>query len=125
MTRPQRVLLVESDRPERERLRRVLVDAGHDVLTAEDGREGLSCAIDMNPAPAVILIARALPIIDGGELFRILRGYSRFARIPVVLLGAVPTREPVGDVQLCAPVAGEDLLHAVALLANARGSGTG
>ena len=67
-TDAKRVLLVDGDVSVRERLKRVLIAAGLEVVEAHEGHAGLSYS-DETPADAVV-VNLALPDMDGVEFIR-------------------------------------------------------
>jgi signal transduction histidine kinase/CheY-like chemotaxis protein len=69
--RSRRVLIVEDNPDAREILKHVLVRAGHEVRTAEDGPQALAEA--ENFLPEVVLLDIGLPGMDGYALARRLR----------------------------------------------------
>ena len=67
-----RILLVEDDAFVRGFVERLLQETGYDVVTAADGAEGLTLALDTAPFDLVITDIR-MPVMDGRELGRRLR----------------------------------------------------
>jgi len=63
-----------------------LRQAGHKVLTAGRGRDGLRLAEEHHPD--LVLLDLMLPDISGTEVCRSLRGRSETAGIPVIMLTA-------------------------------------
>jgi CheY-like chemotaxis protein len=85
------VLVVDDDVDCREMIRNALVEAGHVVLEAGDGAEALRLLLaDDQPEPMLIVLDLWLPIMSGAELLRVLKGYHRLSRIPVILTSAGP-----------------------------------
>ena len=76
-----RVLIVEDEPALLRALRINLRARGYDVATAATGTEGLAAA--RRHPPDVVLLDLGLPDIDGGEVIRELRGWSR---APVIVL---------------------------------------
>src|ERR1700733_13434610 len=76
-----RVLIVEDEPALLRALRINLRARGYDVATAATGTEGVAAA--RGPPPDVVLLDLGLPAIDGGEVIRELRGWSR---APVIVL---------------------------------------
>src|ERR1700734_477801 len=76
-----RVLIVEDEPALLRALRINLRARGYDVATAATGAEGLAAA--RRHPPDVVLLDLGLPDIDGGEVIRELRGWSR---APVIVL---------------------------------------
>jgi two-component system, OmpR family, response regulator len=79
------LLVVEDDRETREFLRNGLLQAGHSVDIAADGREGLFAATTQQFD--VIVLDRMLPELDGLTVLRTLRASGN--RVPVLLLSAL------------------------------------
>jgi two-component system, OmpR family, KDP operon response regulator KdpE len=76
-----RVLIVEDEPALLRALRINLRARGYDVATAAAGAEGLAAA--RQRPPDLVLLDLGLPDIDGGEVIRQLRGWSR---APVIVL---------------------------------------
>ncbi|MBF0305054.1 MAG: response regulator [Alphaproteobacteria bacterium] len=81
-----KILLVEDNELNRDMLSRRLQKRGHDVLLAMDGEEGVSLA--RTESPDVILMDISLPVLDGFEATRRIKGDVGTARIPVIALTA-------------------------------------
>ncbi len=79
------LLVVEDDRDTREFIRNGLVQAGHSVDVAADGREGLFAATTQQFD--LIVLDRMLPQVDGLTVLRTLRASG--SRVPVLLLSAM------------------------------------
>lgn len=86
----QRLLVVEDDAATLASIRDLLLRAGLDVDTATTGREALAHLLDDELPSAIILDAR-MPVMGGEEFASVVRGYSRLARIPILLLTAWDT----------------------------------
>ena len=78
-----KVLIVEDDPHTRELVRVYLDREGHDVLTAENGIDGLRVARE--ESPDIILLDLMLPGMDGRDVCQSLRGESD---VPIVMLTA-------------------------------------
>jgi len=79
------LLVVEDDRDTREFIRNGLLQAGHSVDVAADGREGLLAATTQQFD--LIVLDRMLPEVDGLTVLRTLRASGN--RVPVLLLSAL------------------------------------
>jgi DNA-binding response OmpR family regulator len=79
-----KLLLIEDDRALVDALTMAFVDAGHSVIAAFDGRDGLGRAA--RDRPDVILCDVGLPRLDGFSVCRMLR--ARGDAVPVLLLTA-------------------------------------
>jgi DNA-binding response OmpR family regulator len=63
-----------------------LVAMGYEVLTAQDGQEGLDRA--RKESPDAILLDLMLPRLDGYKVCRILKFDKAFGNIPVIIFSA-------------------------------------
>jgi two-component system cell cycle response regulator DivK len=81
-----KILLVEDNPMNRDMLSRRLVRSGHDVVMADDGRQGIASA--HAESPDLILMDMSLPEIDGWEATRRLKSDKLTRRIPVIALTA-------------------------------------
>lgn len=81
-----RVLLVEDNELNRDMLSRRLQRRGYEVLIAVDGQQGVAMA--QAEAPDLILMDMSLPLIDGWEATRALKGAAETKHIPVIALTA-------------------------------------
>ncbi len=78
------VLLVEDSDTVRESLRRLLVEAGYDVTTAEDGRAGLELC--QSRLFDIVSTDVMMPHMDGYELTRALRAMPSYRDVPIVMV---------------------------------------
>lgn len=81
-----RILLVEDNEMNRDMLSRRLQRKGYEVLIAVDGEAGVKMAL--SDKPDLILMDMSLPIIDGWEATRRVKGLKETASIPVIALTA-------------------------------------
>ena len=81
-----RILLVEDNPENRDMLSRRLIRRGYEIEFAEDGEEAVRKARDA--APALILMDLSLPVMDGWEATRRIKGDASTAAIPVIALTA-------------------------------------
>jgi two-component system, cell cycle response regulator DivK len=81
-----KILLVEDNEMNRDMLSRRLERKGHSVTLALDGAEGVQKA--RNGAPDIILMDMSLPVLDGWEATRQLKGDAATRRIPIIALTA-------------------------------------
>ena len=85
MTKPQKcVLLVEDDRSVRRYLEVTLQRAGYKVIAAEDGIQGMKCALSAKVD--VVLTDAVMPQMNGRELARFVRNNPKLAKLPIILL---------------------------------------
>lgn len=85
MAKP-RILVIEDERALREVLEYNLTKEGYEVLTASDGQDGLRRA--QAQLPDLVVLDLMLPVIEGLEVCRQLRGDSRTKDVPVLMLTA-------------------------------------
>jgi CheY-like chemotaxis protein len=81
-----RILLVEDNEMNRDMLSRRLQRKGYEVLIAVDGEVGVMMAA--SERPDVILMDMSLPVVDGWEATRRLKGTPETASIPIIALTA-------------------------------------
>lgn len=81
-----RILLVEDNEENMNMLTRRLERAGHVVLAAVNGEEGLTQA--RTHTPDLILMDMSMPVLDGWEATRALKADPGMQRIPVIGLSA-------------------------------------
>ncbi len=81
-----KILLVEDNEMNRDMLSRRLIKKGYDIVFAMDGQE----AIDMakSEMPDIILMDMGLPVKDGLEATREIKGDEKTKNIPVIALTA-------------------------------------
>lgn len=81
-----RILIVEDNEMNADMLRRRLQRAGHEVIVARDGREGVREAL--LEVPDLVLMDMSLPVMDGWSATRTLKADARGRDIPVMALTA-------------------------------------
>jgi DNA-binding response OmpR family regulator len=111
---PLHVLVVEDHGPLRTQVVALLLDAGHAVEEASDGRLALQMALER--PPDVLVLDLGLPGLDGVQLCRALRE-SASVHVPVLMLTARDSLDDKAqgfaagaDDYLVKPFAGEELL---------------
>jgi CheY-like chemotaxis protein len=77
-----RILVVDDEPDQRFLLRRVFERAGHEVSDATDGAAALRAVRES--APDLVVTDMMMPIMDGMELIRCLRGDPATAHIPIL-----------------------------------------
>jgi CheY-like chemotaxis protein len=82
-----KILLVEDSRPIRRENERVLVEAGYEVVCAEDGESALKLAGEHKPD--LILLDMILPKMSGPDVLEHLKKNAATANIPVVVLSSL------------------------------------
>lgn len=86
-----RILLIDDDRSLREVVSFILTEAGHEVLTAADGRLGIERHDE--DLPDLVLTDIRMPGADGMEVLRHVRDAQRVPVVPVIVLTAYGTVE--------------------------------
>src|SRR5512140_2045884 len=81
-----RILLVEDNEMNLDMLSRRLQRKGYEVIIALDGEAGVTMAA--SERPDLILMDMSLPVLDGWEATRRLKGGPETASIPVIALTA-------------------------------------
>ncbi|TET46903.1 response regulator [Candidatus Aerophobetes bacterium] len=82
-----KILIIDDDPDLVEALKIILKTGSYKVVSAFDGEEGLKKAKEENPH--LIILDLLLPKGDGDALCRELKGDSRYADIPILVLTAV------------------------------------
>jgi CheY-like chemotaxis protein len=81
-----KILLVEDNEMNRNMLSRRLIRNGYEVIMAVDGQQGTEMAI--SERPDLILMDMSLPVMDGWEATRQVKGNDVTRQIPVIALTA-------------------------------------
>jgi two-component system, cell cycle response regulator DivK len=81
-----KILLVEDNEMNRDMLSRRLARKGYEVVMAIDGGQAVSMA--ESERPDLILMDMSLPVIDGWEATRRVKGSATTGHIPVIALTA-------------------------------------
>jgi CheY-like chemotaxis protein len=90
---PKKVILVaEDDSSMRRFIEITLRQAGYDVLSAEDGLEGMKLALD-NHVDAVVADA-VMPNLTGYDLCRMLRNHPEKRAVPLIISSGLEPENP-------------------------------
>lgn len=89
------VLVVEDDPALLDAIADIVEAAGHRVLRAEDGEDGL--AIAKKKKPALILSGYMMPRMDGMQLIEAIKSDKVLRKVPVVLMSALPRPESLPE----------------------------
>jgi CheY-like chemotaxis protein len=81
-----KILMIEDNEQNRDALSRRLQRHGYDVITAIDGRQGITMA--QSELPDLILMDLNLPDVDGWEATRILKETPETRTIPIMAMTA-------------------------------------
>jgi len=85
-----KILLVDDSKMQRIMVHRILAKAGHEVILAADGEEGLRVARD--GLPDLILLDMMLPRLDGVGVLEALKKDPKMAHIPVIVMTGLSQR---------------------------------
>jgi DNA-binding response OmpR family regulator len=88
-----KVLIVDDDEKELELYHDILLSEGFNVLTANNGDDGIKAAIDNTPD--LILLDVMMPKKNGGKVSEELLGNNKTKDIPVIYLTSIITEEEV------------------------------
>ncbi|HEX2905392.1 MAG TPA: response regulator [Phototrophicaceae bacterium] len=91
-----KILLVEDNEMNLDMLSRRLEKRGHQILIATDGAQSITLA--QTERPDLILMDMSLPVMDGWEATRRLKGAAETQRIPIIALTA---HAVAGDRERC------------------------
>lgn len=83
-----KILMIDDSRFLRMASERALSKAGHSVITASDGEEGLRQARDHKPD--LIILDMMLPKLSGPQVLQALRNDEQIAATPVMVLTSLP-----------------------------------
>ena len=78
----KRILIVEDQEDNRVIMRDVLSAAGYDLIEALNGEDGVELA--QRERPDLILMDIQLPVIDGYEATRRIKGFAELKSIPII-----------------------------------------
>jgi CheY-like chemotaxis protein len=82
------VLVVDDEYGIADLLEAVLVDEGHRVLTASNGKHGLS--VMEKEKPDVIFLDYMMPIMDGAAMLSHMKSNPDLRNTPVVMMSSIP-----------------------------------
>jgi CheY-like chemotaxis protein len=83
----QKILVVDDDADIREVLSEVLIESGHEVMTASNGREALEILRD-GWAPCMVLLDLMMPVMDGYVFLEQAKSDPLLASIPITVITA-------------------------------------
>ncbi len=86
-----KILHIEDDPANRLLVRKILTPAGHEVIDAADGMEGIKLAV-ANP-PDLVLVDIAIPGLNGYEVTLRLRAEAKLETVPIVAITAEGSRD--------------------------------
>jgi CheY-like chemotaxis protein len=89
----KRILIVDDEFDIVDVLGDLLTAEGYEIVTAANGREGLSRLRD---APIdLVLLDCMMPVVDGPEMLRLMQEDERLLHIPVVMMSAAEMRHRI------------------------------
>lgn len=81
------ILIVDDEYLLREMLRDLFIIAGYNVITAENGKDGLSKIEE--DYPDFVLLDASMPIMDGFETLEKIRNNPKFVNLPIMMVSAL------------------------------------
>ncbi len=81
-----KILCIDDNRQSQRTLTTLLTKAGFEVITADDGPQGIEKAQAWRPA--LVLVDMMMPGMSGAEVIRILRANSVSKDVPILVLSA-------------------------------------
>jgi CheY-like chemotaxis protein len=82
------ILVVEDEFGIAEVLAAALTDAGHNVFTAINGRQGLERLQESHPE--LVLLDFMMPVLDGPAMVRAMRTDPKAHAIPIIIMSSLP-----------------------------------
>jgi DNA-binding response OmpR family regulator len=113
------VVVVDDEQDLLSLLRRILEDRGYRVITAPNGRDGIETVLDQKPD--LVMMDVLLPIVQGGEALRYLKGQEGLDHTKVILMSSLPPKEfdriyanrSTADAYLQKPLAAKQVLGTI------------
>ncbi len=105
------VLLVDDDQDAVETMRDILVEEGHDVRCAANGREALEMA--RASTPDVVLLDLDMPVMDGREFLAIARAEPGLRDVPVFVISGASDAASVNAESIEKPLRLDTLLGVI------------
>jgi CheY-like chemotaxis protein len=88
------ILVVDDEYGIAEVLEAALADAGYDVVTATNGRQGLERLEERRPD--LVLLDFMMPIMDGSAMLKAMREEPAYRDIPAVVMSSLPESSIAG-----------------------------
>jgi two-component system, OmpR family, alkaline phosphatase synthesis response regulator PhoP len=86
----KRVLLVDDENAVRDVIKHIFEDEGYEVMTANNGTEGLLCV--QTAKPHLIITDLMMPSMNGVKFCRSVQAVPEYRIIPIILVSAVSDR---------------------------------
>ena len=93
------ILIIEDNALNRDLLKRRLEKRGYKIILAEDGAQGVDVCIAQKPD--LILMDVNMPVMDGLEATRRIKGNSETKHIPIVVVTAHTTDQEKEETMKC------------------------
>jgi len=87
----KKILVVDDEKDVLSLVRRVLIRGGFEVITASDGKEGLAKVY--SEAPDLMILDINMPVMDGWEVCRKIRGDPLYKHLPIIMLTVKRTKK--------------------------------
>ncbi len=87
----KKILVVDNDKKFLKFMERILLEAGHRVVTADDGLSALD--VLKSYIPDVVFVDIIMPNIDGKQLCKIIRGMQKLKDVYLFILSAISAEE--------------------------------
>jgi two-component system, cell cycle response regulator DivK len=81
-----KILIIEDNEESRDALSRRLERRGYNVLTALDGEQGVAMA--KSEGPDLVLMDMNMPVLDGWQAAKEIRGFEKTQHMPIIGLTA-------------------------------------
>ena len=82
------ILVVDDEFSVAEVLQSALADAGHEVVTAVNGRQGLDLLGKRRPD--MVLLDFMMPIMDGPAMLKAMKENPAYSNVPAVVMSSLP-----------------------------------
>ena len=105
------ILVVDDDEGIRSLLTQILVNAGYEVITAENGKEAIELA--KKKKPDLITMDLMMPVMDGETAIKHLREDEELKNIPIIIVSVLSKKELPADAYLEKPIDEEHFLEIV------------
>ena len=100
-----KILVVDDQSSNRQMIRWIVEEDGHQVAEAEDGKQAVELFEDFDPD--IILLDVLMPVMDGYETATYLKEKYNSRHVPIVFLTAITDE---GDLSRCLECGGDDFL---------------
>lgn len=95
----RRILIAEDDDEQRTALKLILKMSKYVVTEARDGQEAIDSVCQERPD--LVLMDLSLPVLDGLEVTRELRGRAEFQNLPIIFVTGYDQQETIDSIRAC------------------------